>query len=257
MRQQRNARNRASLVCRAPHAGQAAICWTSCGRWVASLDARRSTFAAAPCRRRSPDGHEALGQPSGARAGPAAARHARASESRHHRGAPDRPRRPPRCTPSATRAAADLGAACWVLASILDHADGELARLTGKVSAFGHRYDRAADLIVKLSLFAGMGASLRHGPLRALGASAGRSRRRVAARDLPAARRDRAAPRRWRVQAARARVASRSRTSSTLIAPLTWLGWLGPVPGRRRDRDAALRALVCVATRLRLRWRRS
>jgi phosphatidylglycerophosphate synthase len=67
---------------------------------------------------------------------------------------------------TATRVGADIGAACWVVASILDHADGELARLTGKVSEFGHRYDRAADLIVKLALFAGLGASLRHGPLQ-------------------------------------------------------------------------------------------
>src|SRR5215475_3193457 len=64
---------------------------------------------------------------------------------------------------------ANLGAACWILACILDHADGELARLTGKVSAFGHRYDRAADLIVKLALFAGMGASLRDSPLHGWG----------------------------------------------------------------------------------------
>jgi len=61
--------------------------------------------------------------------------------------------------------AADLGGALFWLAALLDHADGELARLTGKTSGFGHAYDRAADLAVKLALFAGMGIGLRGGPL--------------------------------------------------------------------------------------------
>src|SRR5439155_5500766 len=59
------------------------------------------------------------------------------------------------------------------LSALLDHADGELARLTGKTSAFGHAYDRAADLAVKLTLFAGMGLGLRHGPLGSLAVAAG------------------------------------------------------------------------------------
>lgn len=57
------------------------------------------------------------------------------------------------------------GAGVYVLSALLDHADGELARLAGKTSAFGHLYDRLADLIVKLSLFTGMGMGLRHGVL--------------------------------------------------------------------------------------------
>ncbi len=127
----------------------------------------------------------------------------------------------------ATRAAIDAGAACWVLASILDHADGELARLTGKVSEFGHRYDRAADLIVKLSLFAGMGAGLRQGPLRQwalpLGLLGGVSLVTIFV---------------VRGEMARRRGAGAYRQPRTagfeledilyLIAPLTWLGWLGP-----------------------------
>ena len=59
----------------------------------------------------------------------------------------------------------DLGAALWVATAILDHADGELARMTGKTSAFGAAYDRATDLVVKIALFAGMGFGFRHGPL--------------------------------------------------------------------------------------------
>ena len=127
----------------------------------------------------------------------------------------------------ATPRTADLGAGLWVLASILDHADGELARLTGKVTAFGHRYDRAADLIVKLSLFAGMGASLRHGPLERwglpLGVLGGASllaifliRSAIARRRGPGAFRQPEAG------------GFEIEDILYLIAPLTWLGWLAP-----------------------------
>jgi phosphatidylglycerophosphate synthase len=126
-----------------------------------------------------------------------------------------------------TPRSADIGAVLWVLASILDHADGEFARLTGKVSAFGHRYDRAADLIVKLSLFAGMGASLRHGPLQhwglPLGVLGGASLLAI-----------------FVIRGEMARRRGLGAFSQPelggfeiedilyLIAPLTWLGWLGP-----------------------------
>lgn len=60
---------------------------------------------------------------------------------------------------------AHVGAALFVLSALLDHADGELARTTGKTSPFGEVYDRIADLVVKVSVFAGMGFGLRRGPL--------------------------------------------------------------------------------------------
>lgn len=59
------------------------------------------------------------------------------------------------------------GAALYLLQGILDHADGELARATGKTSPFGHTYDRWADLIVKTAVFLGIGCGFRHGPLGA------------------------------------------------------------------------------------------
>jgi phosphatidylglycerophosphate synthase len=58
---------------------------------------------------------------------------------------------------------AHAGAALFVCSALLDHADGELARMTGKTSPLGHVYDRIADLVVKVSVFAGMGFGLRHG----------------------------------------------------------------------------------------------
>ena len=69
------------------------------------------------------------------------------------------------CYATGVPARANLGAALYVAACILDHADGELARLTGKTSAFGAAYDRVTDLVVKISLFAGMGYGFRHGAL--------------------------------------------------------------------------------------------
>ena len=128
---------------------------------------------------------------------------------------------------TATPLGANLGAVCWIAACILDHADGELARLTGKVSVFGHRYDRVSDLVVKLALFAGMGASLRHGPLRGWGLPLGFlggaslvaifvSRSALALRRGP--------------QAFEQPHAGGFEIEDVLyvIAPLTWLGWLGP-----------------------------
>jgi archaetidylinositol phosphate synthase len=127
----------------------------------------------------------------------------------------------------ATPRAADAGAACWLLASILDHADGELARLTGKVTAFGHRYDRAADLIVKLALFAGMGASLRHGPLQHWGLPLGL----LGGAPLLAIFLTRGAMARRRgLGAFRQPVLGGFEIEDILyaITPLTWLGWVGP-----------------------------
>ena len=61
--------------------------------------------------------------------------------------------------------AADVGGVLLIATMIIDHADGELARTTGKTSAFGHAYDRIVDLVVKLCTFLGMGIGLRTGPL--------------------------------------------------------------------------------------------
>ena len=61
--------------------------------------------------------------------------------------------------------AVHLGAACFVLSFWLDHADGELARMTGRTSPFGHYYDLAAGGAVLIALFIGMGIGARHGAL--------------------------------------------------------------------------------------------
>ncbi len=50
-----------------------------------------------------------------------------------------------------------------MLARFLDHADGKLARLTGKTSRFGHYYDFAAGALSSAALFIGIGVGLRRG----------------------------------------------------------------------------------------------
>ncbi len=57
----------------------------------------------------------------------------------------------------------DIGAGVFVVSMILDRADGDLARLTGKTSAAGHRYDLIADGLSNAVIFFGLGFGLRDG----------------------------------------------------------------------------------------------
>ena len=65
------------------------------------------------------------------------------------------------CFAMATPVLIIIAPALYILGNILDHADGELARLTGKSSTFGHYYDHVAGAIGYLSLFIGLGIGLR------------------------------------------------------------------------------------------------
>lgn len=72
--------------------------------------------------------------------------------------------------------AADLGAALFLIAALLDHADGELARMTNKGAAFGYYYDHLSGAVTYVVLFSGMGVGLRTElgpPAIALGIAAG------------------------------------------------------------------------------------
>ena len=56
-------------------------------------------------------------------------------------------------------------AASLIIASnFIDHADGELARMSDKTSHFGHLYDLAADALVTILLFVGIGIGLSERP---------------------------------------------------------------------------------------------
>jgi phosphatidylglycerophosphate synthase len=54
----------------------------------------------------------------------------------------------------------NLAALLLVLSNFADHADGELARLSGKTSRLGHLYDLASDAAVTILLFVGIGVGV-------------------------------------------------------------------------------------------------
>ncbi|MGH8508077.1 MAG: CDP-alcohol phosphatidyltransferase family protein [Gammaproteobacteria bacterium] len=54
----------------------------------------------------------------------------------------------------------NLAAILFALSNLLDHTDGELARLTGKGSRAGHIYDLISDAIVHILLFLSIGIGL-------------------------------------------------------------------------------------------------
>jgi phosphatidylglycerophosphate synthase len=123
--------------------------------------------------------------------------------------------------------AANVAAALYVVSSVIDHVDGALARLTGTGSAFGRAYDRAADLIVRIALFAGMGWGLRAGRLGtaavALGLAAGVSFVGIWCLRTAIARRNG-----WHA-VGEPRVGGIDLEDVLyVIAPVTWLGWLAP-----------------------------
>ncbi len=55
------------------------------------------------------------------------------------------------------------GAGLFALSNFVDHMDGELARLSGKSSRFGHLYDLASDVAVHILLFVSIGIGLSDG----------------------------------------------------------------------------------------------
>lgn len=58
-----------------------------------------------------------------------------------------------------------IGAFCFMFSNFLDHADGELARLTCNFSETGHRYDLFSDAVVNILLFIGIGIGQIHSSL--------------------------------------------------------------------------------------------
>jgi phosphatidylglycerophosphate synthase len=55
-----------------------------------------------------------------------------------------------------------IAAALYMLSEVIDHMDGELARLTNRATRFGFLYDSAVDLVNKTALFLGIGLGLGH-----------------------------------------------------------------------------------------------
>jgi len=57
------------------------------------------------------------------------------------------------------------GGVLFVVSVLLDRADGELARLGGKSTSWGHTYDLCVDSLCNAIIFLGLGLGLRDGPL--------------------------------------------------------------------------------------------
>jgi phosphatidylglycerophosphate synthase len=60
-----------------------------------------------------------------------------------------------------------IGGGIFLISMVLDRADGELARLTGKTSPGGHTYDLIADSVCNALAFVGLGVGLRDSVLGA------------------------------------------------------------------------------------------
>ena len=118
-----------------------------------------------------------------------------------------------------------LGAALFVIAFFLDHMDGELARMSGRSSRFGHYFDLVAGGLVLVLLFAGMGIGLGPsalgGQAAALGAAAGLSTGLIFTLRLELERREgKEATRQPRL------MGFEIEDVLYLVAPITWLGGL-------------------------------
>jgi archaetidylinositol phosphate synthase len=57
------------------------------------------------------------------------------------------------------------GGVLWVVSAFFDRADGELARLSGTTTQWGHRYDYVCDVAVNGLVFCGIGVGLRESAL--------------------------------------------------------------------------------------------
>jgi len=60
---------------------------------------------------------------------------------------------------------ANVGAFVFAFSNFVDHTDGELARMSGASSRFGHWYDLISDALIHTLLFAALGYGLRNGAL--------------------------------------------------------------------------------------------
>ncbi len=57
------------------------------------------------------------------------------------------------------------GGVFWIVSAFLDRADGELARVSGKTSEWGHKFDYFCDVTVTALFFVGIGIGLRENSL--------------------------------------------------------------------------------------------
>ena len=124
-----------------------------------------------------------------------------------------------------TAAAADWAAALFVLARFLDHVDGELARAAARTTTFGRHFDAIVGAVSYAALFIGIGVGLSGGSWGSwpgiagagIGAFVGLNMilrvRMTAGEDAPGY---------------PGAGGFELEDGIYLIAPVTWIGWLGP-----------------------------
>lgn len=119
------------------------------------------------------------------------------------------------------------GAGLFMLAAFMDHADGELARMAGKTSRFGHYYDHFAVGTAYIGMFVGAGFGYSDGWLgpwaAALGLAAGISVTIIFATRI-------AVETRAGADAVKQSNFAGFEIEDTLyiVGPVTWLGFLEP-----------------------------
>lgn len=69
------------------------------------------------------------------------------------------------CLAQGSIAWANIGAFVFAFSNFVDHTDGELARMSGTSSRFGHWYDLISDALIHTLLFAALGYGLHAGVL--------------------------------------------------------------------------------------------
>ena len=122
---------------------------------------------------------------------------------------------------------ANWGAVAFMTAAFMDHTDGELARMTGKTSRFGHYLDLVCAAITYTALFAGIGLGLAQGAMgreaAVLGVVAGVSVAAIFTARL------------YLEERFGGDIAHQPNFAGFepedvlyLIGPITWLGWLEP-----------------------------
>ena len=123
---------------------------------------------------------------------------------------------------------AHVGAAVFLVSVLLDRADGDLARMTGRTSPGGHVYDLIADMLSNAALFVGLGIGESDGPFgpwaiamgMASGASVAVSFAIVVSVEREGGERAAELP----------SVAGFDADDAMLLVPLgIWLGWASPV----------------------------
>jgi archaetidylinositol phosphate synthase len=132
------------------------------------------------------------------------------------------------CFAWGTGAGMTWGGGLWLLSAFLDRADGELARIGDMMSRRGHVYDYYADNFVNSLFFAAIGVGLRDSwlgqwaiPLGIVSAVA------LLACNIFSEQLEQRSPPQTRAYSGR--WGFDPDDALYLMAPLAWLGWMGPI----------------------------